>query len=269
MKTHVRTLQLSLFICLFLLCSSSWATHISGGYIAYKWLQRNDYEITVGLFYDIGGVPVVPEQQVFIYGIEAQQIMLPLRKYMNPKPGSQVGLALYSTIYTFPEVSFFGGVRNKIAVRIDNRSGNILNMFSSINTSFYIETEIYVNSFLGINSSAAPADTMASVSGKVNKALTADLSSIDPDGDSLVYKLITPMQNAWRNVEGYRSPEFLCTDCTFTLNPQTGQLTWNKPVLQGAYAIAVMVEEWRKIPGTSQSLRMGYTIKDILLVISD
>jgi hypothetical protein len=269
MKTHVRTLGLSLSACLVLLCSSAWATHISGGYITYKWLQRNDYEISVVVIHNLEGVPVFPELQVSMYGIESQQIVLPRRSYSNPV-GSETGIALYSTIYTFPEASFLGGVRYKVGLLIENRSEGIINIASpSDQIAFYTEAEIYVNSFVGVNSSAAPTDTVASVSGKTNQILTADLSSIDLDGDSLVYKLITPMQRPWQNVDSYRSPEKLCTNCTFTINPQTGQLIWNQPVLQGIYAVAVMVEEWRKIPGTSQRLRIGYTIKDILLFIRD
>jgi hypothetical protein len=272
MKPIANFLKVSLLSCLLLLCSSAWATHISGGYIAYKWLDRNDYEITVGVFYDgSDGIPVMPEIALAIYGIEARQLVLPLKTYINPKPGQKTGIALYQMIYTFPEVSFFGGVRYKIAVNLDNRSREILNMFRSFDSSFYVETEIYVNPFLGINSSAAPSDTIAAVSGKVNQTLIADLSSIDPDGDSLVYRLVIPMQSFRRDVINYRSPENVqpCAGCTFAINPQTGQITWNQPQLQGSYTIAVMVEEWRKIPGTSQSLRMGYTIKDILLVISN
>lgn len=274
MKTCVQPLKAILLACLLFLCTSAWATHIHGGYITYKWLQRNDYEITVGVFYDSGGgMPAPSLVRVSILGVQKQELDVPITSVVyNMLKGSPNSIALYKIQHTFPEVSLFGGVRYKLGTRIENRNIGIVNLANpSDHISFYIETELYVNSFIGFNSSSVPTDTLFKVTGKVNEPLIASFTSGDSDDDSLIYTLAAPLQSDLKIAEGYRSPEQVqpCEGCTFLLNSQTGQLTWNKPVLQGAYAIAVRVEEWRKIPGTSRRIRVGYTIRDIQLHITD
>lgn len=144
-------------------------------------------------------------------------------------------------------------------------------MLQSLEQSWYVETEIYINSFLGVNNSPIPIDTIAVVAGKVNQPLSIPLTSIDTDGDSLAYALVVPKQSFGKQVDVYKSPEKVisCDNCTFTIGNGNGQLIWNNPLLQGGYAMAVKVEEWRKIPNSNHRMRMGYVIQEIQILIHD
>ncbi|WP_420317527.1 T9SS type A sorting domain-containing protein [Ekhidna sp.] len=90
---------------------------------------------------------------------------------------------------------------------------------------------------------------------------------LDSDGDSLRYKLITPLQESGVKVQGYTLPssEKLRDggDVTFDLNGLTGDLLWDSPASVGSYSVAIKVEEWRKVNGTP--MLIGFSVLDVLI----
>ena len=59
----------------------------------------------------------------------------------------------------------------------------------------------------------------------------------------MVFSLIPPKKDPGVEVENYVTPFF--TD-SFNINSETGELTWQMPMFNGAYNIAILIQEFRK-----------------------
>ncbi len=86
-----------------------------------------------------------------------------------------------------------------------------------------------------------------------------DYSAADAEGDSLVYKFVTPPA-----VSGYVLPHKVRgdTESTFEIDPNTGSITWDMPAYIGKYVFSVQIEEWR------QGVKIGLTYRDIQITVT-
>lgn len=168
-----------------------------------------------------------------------------------------------------------------------NRNSDILNMDNSVNTRFYFETQVLVDPVLGMNSSPK-FQTIPFDEAFVGVKFTHNSWAMDPDGDSLSYKLISVKQAFNSEVKNYRLPnsvEFYESPInynsaneegsgppTFALDPITGELSWDSPGnYTGSqslpeYNIAFIVEEWRKVSGSWK--RIGYVTRDMQIIVA-
>lgn len=178
--------------------------------------------------------------------------------------GNQIEL----TIFEF-EHSFQAAGTYTIRFREFNRNEGVVNMDNSITTPFYIETQLVIDPFFGINNSPVldnpPIDDAA-----VGQKFVHNPGAYDVDGDSLAYRLVVCKQDINTPVANYRfpnNPEFGGTredggtPTTFTLDPLTGDLEWDAPGMPGEYNMAFIVEEWRQIGG--EWFRLGYVTRDM------
>jgi len=157
-----------------------------------------------------------------------------------------------------------------------NRNDNVLNMDNSGNTAFYVETQVVINPFLYCNNTPVllnpPIDR-----GVVGITYLHNPSAWDPDGDSLVYKLVPCKQNVDLEVPGFTWPNIYdithvnafntagTGPATFTMDPVTGDIVWDAPAIEGQYNIAFIVEEWRKVDGIW--FKLGYITRDMQILI--
>lgn len=101
----------------------------------------------------------------------------------------------------------------------------------------------------------------------VSLAKILDFSCTDPDGDSLVYSLVTPYNNSsssgggkpftlsnWNL--GFGLPNYLGPGASCTINSSTGIVTTRATQL-GFYQIAVLCEEYRN------GVKIGESYRDI------
>ncbi|MEM6526237.1 MAG: T9SS type A sorting domain-containing protein [Bacteroidota bacterium] len=92
-------------------------------------------------------------------------------------------------------------------------------------------------------------------------------AAFDGDGDSLSYRLIVPNQSKGVNIPGYSHPSdprfYSNYDAgnetndgvpTYSINPVSGEITWNAPEFQGEYAIAFKATQWRSILGIQTNI---------------
>jgi gliding motility-associated-like protein len=140
-----------------------------------------------------------------------------------------------------------------------NRNFGVVNVPNSVMVPMHIETELVINPFLGYNNSVqllnAPVDK-----GCVGKLYLHNPSAYDPDGDSLSYKLITCKGQDGIEIAGYTFPQ---ASQSFDIDPLTGELRWENPVMQGEYNVAFMVEEWR------HGVKIGSVVRDMQILISN
>ncbi|WP_223648522.1 gliding motility-associated C-terminal domain-containing protein [Hymenobacter psoromatis] len=202
-------------------------------------------------------------------------------------------------VYLFEFDHFFSGAGlYHVSFIGENRNANIVNMANSVNTSFYVQSDVTINSAYGLNHSPvllAPA---------LDKAATEQVflhnpAAYDADGDSLSFKLRTcqqvlggaPAAKSNKNVavpvdcSNYTYPDNQALapgakqvpytgvpagdptkNAILVQDVHTGQITWNAPARAGIYNIAFTVEEWRR---TANGFRqIGSVIRDMQIIVS-
>jgi len=185
---------------------------------------------------------------------------------------NQVALNLYKVIHTFQAPG-----RYVVSYFEQNRNAQIVNMENSVDTPFFIETEILIDPFFGLNNSPVllipPIDN-----GVVGIRYIHNPGAFDPDGDSLSYELQIPAQDDNNQVVNYRFPNFeefytnynegkedLSGPPIFSLDSITGDLIWDAPGSEGEYNFAFRVVEWRKVE--DQWFNLGYVTRDMQVII--
>jgi len=255
----------------FLLAHGTWATHVRGGYLDYRWLSANSYEFSAIIYLDANGVHAQPE--ITIAGLP-DLVTLPLIAY-EPIPGAagkDTRKGIYRGVYTFPVIPFLGVVIYKAAVILPNRNTGVVNLSPpSDQISYFIETEIQINPYLGANSSPVFSDNLPVINAPINETSIAAISATDADGDSLVYSIIPTLQSKGKVATGYVQPDQVsaCASCTFTIDRDSGTITWDRPVRGGEYVVTVKVEEYRRVANTSNYTRNGYITRDIQVLVYD
>lgn len=185
---------------------------------------------------------------------------------------ADVGQVTFTVDHTFPGPGYY-----TITYFERNRNAGILNMVNSVDTPFFIQTQIIIDPLLGCDNTprllVPPIDK-----GCVGVPWFHNPGAYDPDGDSLSYELFTPKQDRNLDVAGYVLPneqKFYANYSqgnstgtgppTFKIDPRTGTITWDSPGLAGEYNIAFLIREWRKVGGSW--ILLGYVERDMQVII--
>jgi gliding motility-associated-like protein len=129
----------------------------------------------------------------------------------------------------------------QVTMEDPNRNAGVLNIPYSVNVPMFISTTIVVNPFLGPNNS--PVLTFPPIDkGCLNVPFYHNPGAYDPDGDSLAYELIPCRGENGQNIIGYTNPS---TSNIFSIDSETGTLTWDSPIIQGEYNVAILIKEYR------------------------
>lgn len=187
--------------------------------------------------------------------------------------GDNITVKIYKIVHTFP-----GPGNYTVRYQEPNRNDYVLNMFNSGYVAFYVETQVIIDPFLYCNNTPVllnpPIDK-----GIVGAIFKHNPAAWDPDGDSLVYKLVPCKQNRDKEVPGFEMPhihdrrEVNATNAagtspaTMTMDSLTGDLVWDAPGIEGQYNIAFIVEEWRKI--NDQWYKLGFVTRDMQIMIEE
>jgi gliding motility-associated-like protein len=130
-----------------------------------------------------------------------------------------------------------------------NRNAGICNVNApnSDNVPFHIQTTVtlFNQQFNGPNSSPVleqpPIDIAC-----VGQPFEHNPNAYDPDGDSLSYELMVPMQDLNSNVPNYKYPnQIMPLNNILTLDPVTGDLLWDAPQQPCEYNIAIRIIQYR------------------------
>jgi hypothetical protein len=201
-------------------------------------------------------------------------------------------------IYFYFDHFYSGAGKYPVSFIGENRNADIRNMANSVNTTFYIVSEVNINPIYGLNHSPvlkAPALDRAAV----KQVFLHNPAAYDADGDSLAYKLIpcrqvvngvgaaeannnTPVPVQCQNYVYPDNQSLLpgakqvpyngvpagdpTQNAIIVQNVYNGQITWNAPALAGIYNIAFIVEEWRRINGFYRQI--GSVVRDMQIIVS-
>ncbi|MFC3415683.1 T9SS type B sorting domain-containing protein [Algoriphagus hitonicola] len=266
-------LSIGLFIIfLFLGLSSSWATHIRAGEIIAERIsvQTLTYRITVVGYTDTRSNVVFGPGTINFGDGREEQLNTESSFSLVESLGNQIEKNTFVIEHTFQ-----GPGTYTIRFQEFNRNDLTLNMDNSVDTPFYVETQITIDPFIGVNNS--PILTIPPVdNGAVNVRYIHNPGAYDPDGDSLAYEMDIPKQFFQRPVNNYRSPanaefSFNQEDGTspafLELDPIFGDLIWDAPGTAGQFNVAFRIKEYRKLDG--EWVQIGYVVRDMQIIIEN
>ncbi len=189
--------------------------------------------------------------------------------------GNNTTQNIYKINYTFPSAGKY-----RISYEQDNRNNNVLNIgpppTQSLN--FYVSTTLEINASFGMNQTPvmlnAPIDLAA-----VGQRYIHNPGAYDADGDSLAYRLFVP-QRGTTNGAGinlqYKDPNLVvvpegspsytetgASPAKFSMDPITGDLVWDAPMVKGYYNVAFVVEEWR------DGVLIGQIVRDMQIIVEE
>lgn len=227
------------------------ATHQRAAEITYTWLGGNAYEFTLTCYTYTPSPAGLQRDSLLVQWGDGNEEYIP--RVVMQNLDDDYTLNVYKQIHNFSSSGAY-----TISMEDANRNFGVINVPNSVMVPMHIETELVINPFLGYNNSVqllnAPVDK-----GCVGKLYLHNPSAYDPDGDSLSYKLINCKGLDGMDIPGYSFPE---ASHSFEIDPVTGELRWENPLLQGEYNVAFMVEEWR------HGVKVGSVIRDMQILIS-
>lgn len=251
------------------------ASHNLAGEITYTYLGNNRVKIILTTYTDPSAAGVdrcEVDLEIWSYSASSPQNQTKVADLTNvPRsngpfqndpvypnlncPNAHMGEYLFGTVKkNIYEVEYtFGGPGFYLIRFYDHaRLDNIKNMVQSGTQTFFLETTVFINNFLGPENSPQflnrPLDFAC-----VDRVWTHSPGAWDPDqGDSLYYELVECRQYDPPSIPnpitttGYTFPDDpLHGNSTMNMDPRTGLITWDAPRQIGIYNIAYRVEEYR------------------------
>ncbi len=263
----VRIFLLFALIGQFLLVS---ATHNIGGFITYRYISYLTYEATVTTFTKASSTASDRDTITLDWGDGTTENIsrgngpiggtgVPLGEVI---PGGDVKINIYkSATHTYASpCDYF------ISVSDPNRISNIINFNggNSVNIPFYIEALIRGETGNSCSNSGAVLLSNPITYANINDTFRFNPTIMDPDGDSLYFELIPPMQSHQYQVPNYQYPdEVPGNNDLFSINHTSGEITWLTPQRTGIYSIAVRAIEFKN------GLSYGSTVFDLQIFVED
>lgn len=225
---------IAVFICLISTSGSLYGTHQRAAEITFRHINGYTYEFTLVSYTYTLSPADRPTLDVF-WG-DGTSSTLP-RIIKQTVPGNpDITRNVYLGEHTFQTPGTF-----QVTMEDPNRNAGVVNIPLSVNVPMFISTTIVVNPLIGPNSS--PILTFPPIDeGCVGIPFYHNPGAYDPDGDSISYELIPCRGENGQNIIGYSYPS---ASASFSIDPITGTLTWDSPIMQGEYNIAILIKEYR------------------------
>ena len=256
-----------ILISLALIVVPAWATHQRAGEITYRRIGDLTYEVTIITYTQ--AYSLADRNELTLQWGDGMSSILPRTNgpagttpagYPSDHIGEIIGPSsdsIRKNIYT-GQHTYAGPATYLITLEDPNRNAGIMNIPNSVDVPFFLETELVVNPFVGINNS--PLLTLPPVDKAcVGHPYLHNAGAYDPDGDSLSYKFVVCRGEGGEPIPGFKMPNEVdqANPSTFTIDPATGNILWDKPTMLGEYNFAFQIEEWRN------GIRIGYVTRDM------
>lgn len=248
-----------------------YASHAAGMDLTYTYAGNNTYNFTLRLYRDVCGVlasSTVPLVLKSSCGTQTVTLTSPAPTSINNLCSSYLnqtcctmgagGLSCY-TEYVYTGSTTLAACSDWVASYAECcRNEAISNLGGPGGLNLYIESRINTSSVSYNNSVTFNANPIIYTC--INMPFTYNPISFDPDGDSLVYSLISPKVDSSNTsywAAGFSATNPLPTS-DLTIHPSFGIITAT-PHASGAYAVAVKVKEYRNgvlIASTTRDLQV-------------
>ncbi|OEK01900.1 hypothetical protein BFP97_10395 [Roseivirga sp. 4D4] len=282
MPSSKRSGKIAVLCIALLLCISSIAkaTHIRAGDVCIELISQTNltYRFTFTLYTDLGSqVRIGQGNPIVRFGdgtsIEGEgAIIAQAESITRSEISDEVGKVVMVFVHTYQAPSTYIASYTE-----QNRNEGIINIPNSVDTPFHIQGVTRIEPGNTVNSSPKlsipPIDKAC-----VGQAYLHNPGAFDPDGDSLVFKIVLPQFALNQNILGYTdlddpsitneredgsNPAFLQID------QKTGLLTWDAPQFVGEYNVAFIVEEWRFSELRQEWVQLGFVTRDMQILVED
>lgn len=250
--------------------TNAFATHNRAGEITYEYIGTPalpyKYRITVTTYTKfIIGASNTDRCDLVVYFGDGDSAVAP--RVNGPSfdcptaDGVMIATATRLNIYK-TEHNYAGPFNYIITVEDPNRNSGICNIPDSDNSSFFLRSELIINNFLGPNTSPTllnpPIDDAC-----VGVCFEHNPGAYDVDGDSLSYSLTSCYANGapialWTYPPGMGSG---------SIDPFKGDLVWCSPPMICQYNVAILIKEYRLLPGTTIRYYIGSVLRDMQITV--
>lgn len=218
----------------------SMATHNRSGSITYKHLYGTTYEFTVTTCTKYPTQADRPELEIR-WGDGTSDTL--------PRVTEDTIGAYFVKKNTYVGIHTYTGPDSYIIeVEDPNRNAGVQNITNSVDKVFCIQTELIISPFIGEpNNSLIIEDCPCPEFACVNQIYCYNVSAYDPDGDSLSYALVPCRGEDCLEMsipEIYKFPDEVGGG-EISIDPVTGTMCWDAPLIQGEYNIAIKISEYR------------------------
>lgn len=260
-----QTLRPGAFLLLFVMPAALWATHNRAGEIHVEQIGPLSVRATIITWTKTSSVNADRDTLEINWGDGNVQ---KVPRNNNNGQGQPLANDVKYNVY-ISEHTYAGPATYRISMTDMNRNGGIRNVNypASDNIPFHIET-IYTfqdPQFGGVNTTPyllqPPIDQAC-----VGKPFKHNPNANDPDGDSLSYRLIVPLQGIGIQVMNFVWPDQIGGDASnnvLQMNPVTGDILWASPQEAGEYNIAFIIVSWR------EGEPIDTTIRDMQIFVND
>lgn len=288
-------MRILLFISFLIVSSELFAAHIIGGEVYYDYLGNDQYQITFEIYRDCNGVgapfdnpldfTVYHDNGTFYQVFTASPVIdtLPIvydDPCVTPPTDICVERGIYVTVITLPPTA--DGYY--ITYQRCCWSSVIQNILIPDDWGLTISTDIPGTNLVSTPNSSARFDNYPPIVLCSGQTLDFDHVATDPDGDSLVYYMCTPLTISTNDPAGWvpnpDNPEPyplvpwevgvsgaqpFGTGSNVNLDAQSGFMNIT-PGITGTYVAAVCVEEWRDgVLINMKSRTFGYRVVNCLV----
>ncbi len=231
------------------------ASHISGVDIGYECLGGNTYLITLNLFRDCSGIPMATTETVDLIsscgqsfsvtmnlapgtGYEISQLCPPALPNSDCNNGGYPGMQSW----TYQAQVTLNPPCNSWTMSWSTCCRN-----GTINSPNSTAADIYAEAVL--NTATAPCNNAPIFTAQPipfvceNQPVSYNYGVYDPDGDSLVFSLISAMEDATTNISYGAGYSGSVPIQGITLDPNTGEVNFT-PTLSGNYIVVVQVDQY-------------------------
>lgn len=271
----------ALFVSAFI--NNSRASHVMGSDISFRCLGGNNYQVVLTLYRDCSGVaaPTAATVDVTTTGCGALAsincTLDPINSSLDVSQvcpgqtstcsgGTNPGVQVYTYVGNITIQPNCGTYTFSYGLCCRNCSNNLFDAgcppsANAVN-GFSIRATLNANAISACDN--APLFTSYPVPYVcVGQTFNYSHGTIDLDGDSLVYSLVTPLDDDGSNLTyngGYSLNSPVPSSNGFNLDPTTGNVCFT-PTQQGRFVIAIRVSEYRN------GVLIGTTMRDIQIVV--
>ena len=236
----------------FIIFSQAYATHNRAGEITYEQVSEFTYRITLLTYtYTPSAANESRDSLTIMWGDDTFGDIPRIQIQYLP---DEIQKNIYVGYHTYPGSGVY-----EIVMSDPNRNDGIVNIPNSVNIVFTVKTTLKIDPFLGFNNTPILLNPPIDKAAK-GRIFVHNPSAYDIDGDSLSYKLATCYGDNGLKIKDYNLP---AASNEIYVNPVTGDLVWDSPIIVGEYNIAVEIEEWRN------GVKIGSVVRDMQIKVSD
>jgi gliding motility-associated-like protein len=254
----------------------TFATHNRAGEITYEFIATNTIKATITTYTKESSVQADRDSLPIHWGDgSADDIVTRINGPICPSGtgvpcgeslGNDVKKNIYVAVHTYPGAPSPPNNFYVISMSDPNRNSDISNISNSVNVPFYLEDTIFYPTNIqniGLNHSPLLLNPPIDFA-NVGDTFLHNPLAYDPDGDSLDFKQIQPLQGLGNPVPGYFDPHTVpyVPGDTETLDKHTGMYMWAVPQQTGIYNVAFLIREYRR------GFLLSTIIRDMQIIVN-